>query len=354
MEKVSKQTDDLMDILQEALNNKFTSRERRRIDVFHDRINIACPICGDSHDNDNKKRGNIYFESNTYKCFNCGIRYSLKDFLFQLKTIDLTDGSIPTNLLLQANYQPNSFAAEQNISFVFDSLKDVIEKYGVDRKKFARKLGLEEIDGGPKESYMKARCFRTYENFLWSDHNKKLFILNLDLKTEKVISFQVRNFQKDSKAKYQTYKLNKMYEELRMDIPEEEDFQQLDDISIYFNITNVDISKPLTYFEGPIDAYLYKNSVALASLYNKVPFETDNTRFLFDFDDDGSKKLKAYLKENKTVFLWRKFIKDYNIDYLEGFKLDFNDLLIQLRKKREYKVNFGKYFSNNPLDIIWL
>ena len=118
---------------------------------------------------------------------------------------------------------------------------------------------------------------------------------------------------------------------------------------------NINISKTITYFEGPIDSFLFKNSIGLSSVHNRPPFENANTRFLFDFDNEGIKKSRSYLMEKKTVFLWRKFFTDFPaIEWIENQKLDFNDLIIQLRKNKINNVNFNKYFSNNKMDSIWL
>jgi hypothetical protein len=59
--------------------------------------------------------------------------------------------------------------------------------------------------------------------------------------------------------------------------------------------------------------------------------------------------------ERRTIFLWRLLFKDYPmIEWIEGQKLDFNDLIIQLRDLNIQNINFDKYFSNNKMDSIWI
>ena len=59
------------------------------------------------------------------------------------------------------------------------------------------------------------------------------------------------------------------------------------------------------------------------------------------------------LKEGQTVFLWDKFLKDFNIPSKKV--KDLNDLV-----KYEYEFRTGclrdidKYFTNNHLDIIFI
>ena len=47
-------------ILQNILNKEFSVVSKRKISDFHDRLNFACPYCGDSK-NAYKKRGNLRF-----------------------------------------------------------------------------------------------------------------------------------------------------------------------------------------------------------------------------------------------------------------------------------------------------
>lgn len=355
MDNVAEHTEELVEKIQEALDSKFSNYQRRKIHVLRDRINFACPICGDSHDDNRKKRGNIFFKTNSYKCYNCGVFFDIKGFLLELKKIGHVSGSIPQELMLSTTLDTGGGQlSATNLTFLFDGLEEAINEYGVDRDRFKKIMSLQEIEESEKLSYMRGRGFFEYERFLYSEYTQKLYVLNLDLASNKVLAFQTRQFQGYG-PKYLTYKLEKAYEEMRLTAPVgNEVFDKLNELSIYFNLTNADINKPLTYLEGPIDAYLFKNGVSLTSLHTHPPFESDNTRFLFDFDPEGTKKAKAYLKQKKSMFMWRKFLKDYKIDWIEGGKIDFNDLITELRKKKEYKVDFNKYFSDNPMDLLWI
>ena len=54
-----------------------------------DKLNFACPYCGDSAHDSKKKRGNLYPERGFYKCYNdgCGVKADLPKFIskFSLK-----------------------------------------------------------------------------------------------------------------------------------------------------------------------------------------------------------------------------------------------------------------------------
>ena len=58
-------------LLQKILNKEFSNTQKRRINDFNDRLNFACPFCGDSHKNNHSKRGNLYFNKLFFICFNC-------------------------------------------------------------------------------------------------------------------------------------------------------------------------------------------------------------------------------------------------------------------------------------------
>lgn len=357
MKKNSDVTSDLAEKVQEILENRFTELSKQRIDYYSTRFNFACPFCGDSHSNVNAKRGNIWYETQSYKCYNCNIWMPIKDFLTRMKDQGYLSGVISNDLMLDTNIIPQNASYSGNLSFLYANVEEHIKEYCIPRDELKKLFSLKEIEDSKKLKYMKYRGFNKFDKFLWSEHNEKLFILNMHNDTEMVLGYQTRNFNSKAKAKYLTYKLEKLYDELKWTLPPESDeaFQKINSMSGFFNIMNVNIAKPITYFEGPIDSFLFGNSIGLSSVHNHPPFENANTRFLFDFDTEGLKKSRQYLMEKKSVFLWRKFLKDYPmIEWIEGQKLDFNDVIIQLRSNKIYEVPFTKYFSNDKMDSLWL
>ena len=48
---------------------------------MHGRITCACPYCGDSHKDDTAKRGNIFWDTLQYHCYNCNHHTNLYTFL---------------------------------------------------------------------------------------------------------------------------------------------------------------------------------------------------------------------------------------------------------------------------------
>ena len=43
-------------ILQKVLDKEFSNQKKRKVVDYNDRLNFACPYCGDSHKNNHAKR----------------------------------------------------------------------------------------------------------------------------------------------------------------------------------------------------------------------------------------------------------------------------------------------------------
>ena len=67
--------------LEKILKKNFSNTYRQKIDTYPDRWNFCCPICGDSVNDNRKKRGNLYLNSMSYHCYNCGCHYGINSFL---------------------------------------------------------------------------------------------------------------------------------------------------------------------------------------------------------------------------------------------------------------------------------
>ena len=80
----------IKNMVQKILDKEFSNSQKRRINDYTDRLNIACPYCGDSHRNNHSKRGNLYFNRLFFICFNCDKKTTLdrmcKDFNEQIDT----------------------------------------------------------------------------------------------------------------------------------------------------------------------------------------------------------------------------------------------------------------------------
>lgn len=336
--------------VQDILNERFDSSEKRFMKVRYNRLQFACPYCGDSHGDKHKKRGNIYFKNLTFNCYNAGCNKHtnvlglFKDFGKSLNNLDIL-----THFLDYINDNKVTRLSNVNETNSFSLFKE----WSIELEDIKKKLSLFELAASPKTtSYIKSRLltFKS-DHFLINKTEDKLFIFNFLPSTTKVIGFQIRNF-KGSK-KYESFNIEKINEIIlgrKIDV-DEEDLAELNTYSLYFNVLISDFSKTLTILEGPLDSFFIPNSIALTGLNKSIELldEIESVRYLFDNDADGIKKMEELLKKRKHVFLWKKLIRDFKID--SPIK-DVNDLVLWSHSNRSdafFKLN--NYFTNNPLDI---
>ena len=334
--------------LQNVLHNEFHG-EKTRIKQGYDRLNCACPYCGDSADNHYKKRGNIYWKTLMYHCYNCGKHTNVVSLLKDFKNGLNNHKDVGTALDFINQNKVEVKSTEYLEIGVFKALSD----FGINRKDFIEILELSELKPNTvAHKFVKSRfLLKRIEHFVYSEKTNQLFILNLT-KDNKVIGYQIRNFEK-GKAKYVSYTMEKMYSELNKEFPNVQNPAKINTLSLYFNIMRVDLSRNFTIFEGPTDALLYPtNSLALSGIsknsdmFDQVP----TARFMFDNDVIGRRTMESKLKNKRSVFMWKKFIKDHNLD--KKIK-DFNDLIREcyFTKNSAYK-NIDKYFTTSPYDIL--
>lgn len=339
----------LRDILAERFGG---NSQRAKVRVGRERINFACPYCGDSHSNDRKKRGNIFISSLSFHCYNCSTHRTLSSFLKDFKR--LADGWTKINQL--AIDSVANFTSHKSVDTerVLDALFDAeLQSHMFNREDVKNKLKLVEVQGTKMQVYLEKRLQRDFNRFLWDPKTNKLFILNL-MGKDKVIGWQVRNFGKytDNGSKYLTYKWSKACEILGIESSVEK-VDLLDKLSYTFNVFNVDFTRPITVFEGPLDSFLFPNSIALASLHMNMPFESDSIRYLLDNDKPGQEKTLELLKDGKTVFLWKNFLKENGIT-IDRSKIDWTDVMVYCYINGKKITNVSKYFTDNKYDVVYI
>ena len=336
--------------LQAILKSRFPNNPtRQRIRVFKDRINFAAPCCGDSAHSDFKKRGNIILTGafrNTYKCHNCGAHMSLNKF-FQTYGQELSLDDITYISNNKATYSFNN-GIDSSINYLYDV--SAIEDLAIDREQFKTALGLENTDTANEgHFYLINRKQYKFEHFLYSVKFKKLFVLNLT-PDGKIFGMQVRSLDKFHKGpKYKTYSLSKIYSEIfkiNKEIPDD-----INSMSMIFNILRINYELPVTVVEGPMDSFLIKNSIALcgAGKHMSFPFYT---RYMFDSDKTGLKHSIEYINEGYEVFMWDKYRREIGAPDKE--KWDMNDILLWADKNNVKLPQLDNYFTADELDVILL
>lgn len=356
--------DSITQIVEKILYEEFGSGQKSKALSARSRLQFACPYCGDSHSDHKKKRRNLFWNSLYTHCFNEGCptpHSSLYDFLkdFNMMVLD------PSDRIKLLNYIKSVTTNQVKTDTLrYGILQDLYDLH-ITREDFKRYTKAEEITNG-SEGYeiLKQRLLITKkDNFLYEPRYKKLYVLHAYDKGSKIIGFQIRNLR-HTDAKYLTYHVEKMYEEFKLDIDgkgyNDEQWAKLNHLSMMYGILSVDFKRPFTLFEGPIDSMFYKNSIGQCALGKNVDVfeEFDNKQYFYDNDRDGLKKLNQLAKSGEKVFMWNKFIKDFDLNkYIdEGEKLkDLNDI-VKMDFKHRVKMykSLPNYFTSSKLDLIYV
>lgn len=340
-------------LLTQALGKSFPGdMNKQKIYRAGNRLNFSCPYCGDST-NHRKKRGNFYLDTLTYKCYNggCGIFKDaftlLRDFSLDLK-IDQDEKNDILSIVQGGKDKRRKIYGDIDISLFFDTDFD---KIVIPREDFVQNFGLQDVRGSKIEKYLLSRNQNPDDKFAWDEKDQRLYLFNLT-KNNQILGLQFRNMKSSYGSKYYTYKLSGIWGKMYKSKDEEfiEEAKKIDPVSNVFNIGRITFDKPITIFEGPMDSWLWKNSVALCSVENKFPFEIENVQYWYDWDKAGRIKNGEMLSSGFSVFNWKKFLLDHNLPI--NRKWDLNDMVNYLRREQIKVRRFDQYFTSDILDLV--
>ena len=236
-----------MDIIDSKFIGLVSSRLQKFKRVKADLYNFRCPICGDSQKHKNKARGYFYqVKTNTnFKCHNCGASSSFNNFLKQI------DATLHKQYTMEKFKE--GFAGGRN--FVVDEPKLEFKK-----PIFKKKLDLPKAIEVPiAKEYLEKRKLDPSKFYFahkfkeWANTQKQTFdtigrdesriIIPLHDTEKNLIGFQGRSLGPNS-VKYITVMIN-------------------EDAPKIYGLDKVDNEKPIYIIEGPFDATLVQNGVAM-------------------------------------------------------------------------------------------
>lgn len=364
--------------VQEILNNQFKIAEKKRIYDYHDRLNFACPYCGDSHTNRNSKRGNVWWNKLIFVCFNCDHRTSFdkmcKDFNQQLDPgvkLEIIE-HIASNVTY-SDFEDNVVETQMSKLLSLEELTKLFNTYETPITDFKPIVKgsytyhyLVEKRGIPEES-----IGNIYEANYWRNaDSKEAIICLLNRRGDKVLGMQIRNL-KDGRARF--FKIYN-YENLYKWLYGEEKLAEFDltelviynKLSYYFGILNIDVMNRVTVFEGYLDSLFFPNSIGVVGVNTDMRFLEANLDLQYFFDNDaaGHKNSMSKLKEGFIVFLWKKLFTHLvelkkptdPFSYMDRISVvkDLNKLA-QLTKGDPYKkLNLEQFFSKDIYDAAWI
>jgi|TARA_B100000768_G_C11259511_1_gene368097 hypothetical protein len=336
----------------QVTTQQHSNPNKQSLKSMHGRITLACPYCGDSHKDDTAKRGNVFWDTLQYHCYNCGHHTNLHTFL---KDHDIRLSKSGDSFAVIDYIQQNKLQVRAD-NVLKPTLFEDVQKHAIDIDLFKSKFKAKSIEPGEWIWFqLKDRLLhKKLDEFLYSAKEHRLWILNLST-DNKIIGAQTRRM-KGYGQRYLSYDLPKLYEEMGQPLQVgEAESNQLAKISTLFGIMRVSFQRPVTLFEGPLDAKFMSNSLALATAGRSTEEfdEIETVRYMFDNDDTGKKKMIEKLKKGRPVFMWSKFLKDSNLDTY-NIK-DLNDLMIKcFELKSDAFKNINNYFTSSQLDLWYI
>lgn len=351
--------------------------EKQKIDTGADyKLNFACPICGDSQKKISKKRGNLYLDTKHYKCFNDGCMAYMSLTEFVAKMSRRFSILMPSFVLDDDSHEVKTARADnQLIRFLTSDTSKLIRITDV-----INRFSLKRIDSVPEESeavqFIKRRnldLIPDYGDFIYTDNSdSRLYIFNFDRKSGKVLGLATRALQEGVDRKY----IIKSYTELSQLFVqkniESNLIQDANFLNNYFNILNVDFSKPIYVAEGQFDSLLVNNCIATSGVSKAKSILHDlgsksAVRIFFDRDKAGKTQMLTLIKQGYSVFLWNKALAEIKKKYPDKDSIiqlqqvkDINDLFsfIVLREPETTVESFsqfiGSHFSDSIFDLIYL
>jgi len=151
--------------------------------------------------------------------------------------------------------------------------------------------------------------------------------------------------------------------------------QLIDDANFlnnYFNILNIDFSRPILLTEGQFDSLLLDNCIATSGVSKAKSIMSNlgaksGVRIIFDKDQAGKVQMMNFIKQGYSVFLWNKVIAELKKsaettqEFLQINRIkDINDLFSFKRSKNPvYTLNdfnkwIGENFSETVYDLVFL
>lgn len=363
-------------VVQKILNKEFANSYKRTIKPYEDRINFACPYCGDSHNNVRSKRGNIWFNKLIYVCFNCDKRTSFDRLAKDFNEILDPDKKLEIIEHLESNIDysdyENGFVETRLDDLI--NLKDLEDAFNV--KKLSPIFDFKPIQyGSGIYKYLIGRGIPPnlhkdiYQaKYTKGDEGYEHIIVFLNRREDKVLGLQVRNLKGGKRRFFVIYNWEHLYrwvngQDVEIDLTKSVVYNKL---SYFFNILNVNFEKKITLFEGFLDSLFYPNSIGMVGVNTDDRFLRTNNldlQYFYDNDNTGHKNSALRIKSGDSVFLWKKLFNDiverkksddpHKLLYRISKVKDLNKLA-ELIPDPYHKFNLNKYFSEDGNDIIWI
>lgn len=348
---------------------------KQQLDKSDNKLNFACPYCGDSEKDQTKKRGNYYFKSGTYKCYNDGcLTYATnKEFIIEFASKNSL--SIPS---VTAVNVPKLMGRETKRGFMMEFLLDPkINIKLLNVKILAERFQLEKCINALPESkvgkYIRSRHLLNLPVFrdtcYYDPSDSKIFIFNLDIGSGKILGVSTRKIDNDAPGpRYDIKNYSEFADKKLTREYTDDDIAKLDNINNFYNILNIKFTKPVIVTEGQFDSMFMYNSIATTGVTKSKSLlgsllSTKNAYIFFDNDNAGKAESMKLINQGYNVFLWSKFIGELRKKYINNrrevnnigdinalfqFYIDMGDPMTI----SDFNEMLMKYFSNSMYDLL--
>lgn len=364
-------------IIQRILDKEFANKHKRKIIEYSERLQCACPYCGDSHKDQNAKRCNLYFDKLFIICFNCDKKTTFDKFCKDHNEVIDPDKKLEMiqhldSVITYSDYETDFVDAK------FQNLIDLSELERVFNSNLTQISDFKPIqENGGVYKYLISRGLtpefhkNIYQAKYWiNEDESEWVIVMLNRRGNKVIGLQTRNLKEGRRRNFKIYNYENILEWVNhgKDMPDM-DMNELviyNKLSYFFNILNVDLTKRITIFEGYLDSLFFPNSIGLVGVNTDVRFLENkeiDVQYFFDNDEAGFKKAEEKIKKGYSVFLWNKLFEDIvnkkRSDDPQALlhrisKIKDMNKLSQLVQNPYKKLKLQNYFSIDILDLKWI
>ena len=324
-----------MDLVDSKYITLLSSRLPKFKRVKPNLFNFRCPICGDSQKHKNKARGYFYqVKTNTnFKCHNCGASSSFNNFL---KRIDPT---------LHKQYTMEKFKeGHSSISGIGNFVVDE-PKFEFKKPVFKKKLDLPRADAVPiAKEYLEKRkldpskFYFAYKFKEWTNTQKQTFdtigrdesriIIPMYNEDKILIGFQGRSLGPNS-VKYITVMIN-------------------EDAPKIYGLDQIDNEKPIYIIEGPFDATLVQNGVAMCGSDLDIrSFGWSDYIYVYDNEPRNREivnRIDKTIDRGDKVVIWPSSVEEKDInDMVLGGQNIMNVLKSNTYSGLQAKVKFNSW-----------
>ena len=319
-----------MDLIDTKYIGLVSSRLQKFKKVKADLYNFRCPICGDSQKHKNKARGYIYAIKNNanFKCHNCGASLSLNNFIKKLDT------TLHKQYCLEKFKEGHSggknFVVEEP---KFEFKKPVFRKK-IDLPKASEvKIAKQYLDNRKLDS---TKFYYTDKFKEWSNTQKQTFdyigkdepriIIPMYDTEKKLIGFQGRSLIPNS-VKYITIMID-------------------EDAPKIYGLDQVNQEKPIYIIEGPFDASLVENSIAMCGADVDIG-SLGWSDYIYVYDNEPrSKEITARIAKTidrgDKVVIWPSSLQEKDVnDMILGGHQVMNMLKSNTYSGLEAKIKFN-------------